>query len=322
MSAAICLLAYSLVVLVLGPPLLRQASASGANPRLGIAVWGTAMISVLGAWVAAAALAAVDLHRHWYQFDRLLAGCFAVLRALATGGYGPALQVGLALLTALSVLAMGVLALRAVAALQRGRRHTREHTEAAHLAARGGARGPGGALIVDAPASCVYCLPGRPRTIVISRPALAALTEAQMDAVLTHERAHLDGHHHLLLASTRALARALPGSQLFAEGNSEIARLAEMCADDVAAHQHGRRTVVDALLAVALPPSATGAAEPALGAAGLAVADRVERLLTPSYPARARLIQLALLGAFLFVPLVLTVLIVAGSPLCITPNMS
>ena len=82
-------------------------------------------------------------------------------------------------------------------------------------------------MIVDAPASCVYCLPGRPNTIVISRPALTALTEAQMDAVLTHERAHLDGHHHLLLASTRALARALPGSQLFAEGNPSLSTLDE-----------------------------------------------------------------------------------------------
>jgi Zn-dependent protease with chaperone function len=319
MSTAVCLLAYSMVVLVIGPPLLSQVTASGAAPRLGITVWVAAMISVLGAWLVAVILFAADLDRAWGHVDQLLAGCFAALRALALGGYGGFLQAGLAVLTALTVLALGVLGARVVAALRRGRIHTRRHAEAAQLAAGDAPRGPGGSLVVDAPYRSVYCLGGRPRTIVITRPALSVLDDAQLAAVLAHEQAHLRGRHHLLLANTRALAKVLPRLTLFTQGSAEIARLAEMCADDVAARRHSGDTVVDALLALALPAtSAPGSPAPALGAAGFGVAERVERLLAPPDSTRARLYQSLVLAGLFVAPLTIAALILTRSPLCIT----
>lgn len=316
MSTAVCLLAYSMVVLVIAPPMLSKASASGAVPRLGITVWITAMASVPAAWLGAVVLFGVDLDRAWGHIDRLLSGCFAALRTLATGGYGAFLQGGLAVLIALTAVALATLAARVGAALRRGRISTRRHAEAAQLAARGGLRGPGGALIVDAPHRIVYCLAGRPSTVVITRPALAALDDSQLAAVLAHERAHLSGRHHHLLAVTGALAKVMPGMMLFTQGTAEIARLAEMCADDVAARRHSGDTVVGALLALALPAMPPPA--PALSAAGLGVADRVERLLDPPDPTRAWLHQGAALCALLIGPLTIAALVVARSPLCVT----
>jgi Zn-dependent protease with chaperone function len=77
-----------------------------------------------------------------------------------------------------------------------------------------------------------YCVPGRPAAIVLSTGALALLDPAQLTAVLAHERAHLAGRHHLLISLTRVLATTFPAVPLFTRGPAEVARLAEMCADD------------------------------------------------------------------------------------------
>ncbi len=315
MSLAACLLAYSMVVAVLGPPLLAWATRSGAAPRLGLIAWGAAMGSVVLSWAFAGILLTADLVRGLGRLDRLLAGCFATLQAAAVGGYGWFLQAVIAVVTASSVLALAVLAVRVCAGVRRARVHSRRHAEAAVLAARGAARGPGGAVVVEVEQRSVYCLAGRPATIVITTGALAALTDDQLAAVLDHEHAHLAGRHHQLLGLARALARTLPGMRLFTEGAVELARLAEMRADDAAAQRHGGDTVVGALLALAAP-GLVSAPEPALAAAGVGVADRVERLLFP--PASARFQITAILAGLLVGPVIAAALVITQSPLCIT----
>src|SRR5260370_1178978 len=84
------------------------------------------------------------------------------------------------------------------------------------------------AVVLDAPERVAYCVAGRPHTIVVTSAALAALDERHLDAVLAHERAHLVGRHHLLLALTRSLAAILPTVALFRTGAAEVARLLEM----------------------------------------------------------------------------------------------
>lgn len=315
MSLAACLLAYSMVVAVLGPPLLARATRSGAAPRLGMIAWSAAMGSVVLSWALAGALLTADLVRGWGRLDQLLAGCFATLQQAAVGGYGGFLQAVIAVVTATTVLALAVLAARVGAGVRRARVHSRRHAEAAVLAARGAARGPGGSVVLEVEQRSVYCLAGRPATIVITTGALAALADDQLAAVLDHEHAHLAGRHHQLLGLARALARALPGMRLLTEGVVELARLAEMRADDAAAHRHGADTVVGALLALAAP-GLVPAPAPALGAAGVGVADRVERLLFP--PASARLRLAVVLGGLLVGPIIATALIITQSPLCIT----
>jgi Zn-dependent protease with chaperone function len=119
--------------------------------------------------------------------------------------------------------------------------------------------------------------------LVVTSGALALLDPAQLAAVLAHERAHLAGRHHLLLALTRALAAVFPAVPVFSQGPEEVARLAEMCADDTAARQSGRRTLLAALLTMG-----TGQAVPAAALAVTAseVTARVQRLLDPPRHAR------------------------------------
>jgi len=318
MGLAACLLAYSVVIAVLGPPLLHRASRSGAAPRLGIAAWVAALMSVVLAWVLAAMLIGAELLHGWGHADRLLADCFPTLPALAGGSYGGVLQVSVLLLAVLTVLSLGSLAYRVLSALRRTQRHTRAHAAAAHLAGRGAPRGPGGALILDAATRGVYCLAGRPNTIVITSSAMSALNDDQLAAVLAHEHAHLAGRHHHLLAVTAAFAKILPALTLFTGAASEVARLAEMCADDVAARRHGGDTVVGALLALTLGPAAP--ARPpalALSAAAVGVADRVERLLFPPDVTRARLLQGLTLGLAVVGPVLAAVVISSQLPWCI-----
>lgn len=314
MSLAACLLAYSMVVAVLGPPLLARASGTGAAPRLGMIAWASAMGSVGLSWALAAVLLTTDLVRGRGQLDRLLAGCFTALQAAAGGGYGGIWQAVLAVLTATSVLALTVLAARVGAGVRRARVHSRWHAESVVLAARGAARGPGGSVVLQVAQRSVYCLAGRPATIVVTSGALAALTGDQLAAVLDHERAHLVGRHHQLLGLVRALARALPGMRLCTEGAAGLARLVEMRADDVAAQRHGGDTVAGALLALAAP-GLVSAPAPALGAAGVGVADRVERLLFPPASAHVRLV--VILGGLLVGPVVAAALVLTQSSMCV-----
>lgn len=317
MSLAVCLLAYSMVVMVLGPPLLTRVTRAGVAPRLGMAAWIGAVASVLGSWVLAVGLLGDEVVQTRGHLDGALGGCIADLAGLTAGAQGAVVQAGIAAAVTLTTIGIAVVGARVVLALRRARAQTHRHADAALLAARGTPRGPGGALVLDAPHRSVYCLPGRSGTIVITRAALDVLDEPQLAAVMAHELAHLRGRHHQILAFTTALARILPGSRLFTQGATEVARLVELSADDTAARRHGRDTVVDALLAMCAPGTGRRPSQvPGLGVAEAGVADRVERLLFPLNPARARLAQAAAAGALLLGPATMAALVLTQAPMC------
>jgi len=312
-SLAVCLLAYSMVVAVLGPPLVLSATRTGAAPRLGVTVWLALIGSVLLAWAGGAVLFVAQLADSWDHLGQVLVGCVAGLRLIVLGGYGRVVQAGLLALAALSVVALAMLGVRVVIALRRARRHTRAHALTALIAAGESPRGPGGALVIDSAQPAVYCLASRPHTIVITCAALEALGDHQLHAVMAHEQAHLRGRHHHLLAFTGALSKILPNPRLFTEGATDIARLLEMCADDAAARRHSRDTVADALIALTLPaPPATPVT--AMAAAGVSVTQRVQRLVFPPNPTPARLGLTLILAGVLLSPL-LTVGMTALAPM-------
>jgi hypothetical protein len=172
-------------------------------------------------------------------------------------------------------------------------------------------RRPAATVVLDDPRPAAYCVAGRPAAIVLTSGALQVLDPPQLGAVLAHECAHLAHGDHLLQTLTQGLAAAFPGVPLFIRGAAEVARLAEMGADDSAARVSSRPALVAALLAIAtgtvIPttgiPGAGGAAagvagaalpSGALPAAARAVPDRVERLLCPSTPARSAVFTAAL----------------------------
>src|SRR6185437_13230543 len=142
-----------------------------------------------------------------------------------------------------------------------------------------------GAVLVEHSAPVAYCVAGRHPTVILSTGAVAALDPAQLDAVLAHERAHLAGRHHQLLALARIGRLVLPFLPLMRDADEQVARLVELHADDAAARARDPRLLATALviLATAASPS------PALAAAATDSVRRIHRLLVPAEPlGRAR----------------------------------
>ena len=282
MRPALLVFGYALAVAWYSPALLRPLTLRGDSAGLGVAAWLTAMISVLASAAVALRFLVQAAIAGW---SRLAA---AVCRTVALRACGPQtyrnamFELALAAVALIAAVTVTVLAWRYGRRLQQAQRRARTHGECARMTGRGlpGARA---VIVLDEPRPVAYCVAGRAATIVITSGALAVLDAEQLAAVLAHERAHLAGRHHLLIALTRGLAATFPAVPLFTQGPAEIARLAEMCADDTAARASGRRTLLAALLAMG-----TGAAVPAaaLAAAAFAVTARVQRLLEP--PSRSR----------------------------------
>jgi Zn-dependent protease with chaperone function len=293
MIPALAVFGCAIVMAWVLPLPLGRLSRDGVSPRLGLAAWLTAITSVLALALAALGLLARTVVGGWPSFAR------TVCESVTTGVCPPAVyrsaayELGLAAVAFLGGITLIVLGCRYGRSLRRASLSTREHAETARIVGRRAA-GPDAAFVLDAAPPAVYCVPGRPPTIVLTTGALAVLDAEQLAAVLAHERAHLAGRHHLLLAVTRSLAAVAPAIPLFTRGTAEVARLAEMRADDAAArragrgpgHERERRTLLTALLAM----GAGGAAAPVpaswLPATGGVVAARVRRLAEPPAPAR------------------------------------
>jgi Zn-dependent protease with chaperone function len=310
MRPALLVFCYAGAVAWILPLLLARLSQPGVTPRLGLTAWLAAMSSVLASAVAALGLLARAAIAGWPAFARTVCESVSAGTCPSAVYRSAAYELGLAAVAFLGGMAMMLLGWRYGRSLRRASIRTRAHAEAARIT---GHRVEGGnaAFVLDATQPAVYCVPGRPPTIVLTTGALAVLDPEQLTAVLAHERAHLAGRHHLLLAVTRSLAAVAPVVPLFARGTREVAGLAEMRADDVARRaggepgdEHGRRTLLAALLAMgagaaaAQAPAAQAPAAQApaawLAATGGVAVARVRRLAEPPPPARLVCYGLAL----------------------------
>ncbi len=287
MIAALVLVGYAAAAAWFAPALLTPLTSRGASVRAGLAAWLAALASVIAALALGLAISFRTVAADWPQLTQ------ALCRSVAGGTCTPEVYRSALYESGTAVLA-AVLTLMAVVALwrcgrrvQRSRRQTQAHAEAARIVGRELACASS-TVILDDPRPAVYCVAGRPAAIVVTSGALQVLDQPQLGAVLAHERAHLAHHHHLLSVVTQGLVAAFPGVPLFSAGRDRVACLAEMAADDAAVRAAGRPTVVGALLALAGMGAAVAprpAVRPALAAAALAVPARVARLLQP--PRRA-----------------------------------
>jgi Zn-dependent protease with chaperone function len=249
-NSALCALACGAVLALAAPAMLRQAMpAAWWVPRCGVFAWQLCSFSVIASWVVAALLA-----------TNLVVG--VTIAALVMGRLGWAVA--------------------SVAAQERRRR--RQHLEAVRFV--GHTDEALGVTVVETAVPAVYCVAGRPHTIVVTSAARALLGARHLAAVLAHERAHLAGRHHLALVLARGFTRAFGPVPLFRAAEREIAFLLEVLADDAAARRHGRTTVAQALLGLACGRPAAAVPAGAMHAAGSGVVARVQRLLTPPHPPR------------------------------------
>ncbi|MFB8347741.1 M56 family metallopeptidase [Streptomyces niveus] len=268
MNAAPALLGYATAVGVLAPRVMLRGAWSHRAPVLAAAVWFALALS----FSVCVALGALHLATPGAHLHGILYSCGAAL------GVGPP--------DAGAVRLLGVVVSVAVPAAQvaafayhvlRARAARTRHREILDKVGRPSARL--GATVLEHATPAAYCLPGRRARIVVSSGAVDLLSDAEIAAVVAHERVHIAGRHHLLLAAARSFAVVFRGVPLARHAGQQIPLLLEMAADDGALHRHPQRTLVSAMFEMA---SAGAAPKGALSAGGRTVHVRLRRILAPA----------------------------------------
>ncbi|WP_017975699.1 M56 family metallopeptidase [Actinopolyspora halophila] len=276
MMVALALFAYAAFLPLVVAPVMFRFRTFDRAPNLGILAWQVLVTSTLLS-VALGGLSllvpSVPVSSGLAEF---LEACAMVLRQryatpadAVLGGTGFALAL--------------VVTVRTGYHLSRTARETRRHRRAhRHTLALVGRRGPNGTTLLDHTSPAAYCLPGKHGHIVLTTGALEALNAEQLHAVLAHERAHLRNRHHLVLILVEAVANAFPHSRTFRTAHTEVARLIELAADDVAVNSTDRFTLAESLLNLndSRTPTAT------LAAGGSTAGTRVRRLIDAHSPLR------------------------------------
>ena len=277
MTVAAVLLAYAACTGTLGSRLLGRAGWTDQAPLLAIFTYLAATWSVVAALGLAGLTLAVHATALGGGLSHLIGACVLRLRATyATPGGAAVAGLGLALAGGLAARTM----VTAVTQLRATGRQALRHAETARLV---GVPEPAlGAVLIEHSQPAAYCVAGRNPTVVLTTGALQALDPGQLDAVLAHERAHLAGHHHRLLAMARIGRQVLPFMPLMRDADAQVARLVELRADDAATRAHDPGRLAAALVVLATATATSPA--PALGAAVTDTVQRIHRLLDPAEP--------------------------------------
>jgi bla regulator protein blaR1 len=128
--------------------------------------------------------------------------------------------------------------------------------------------------ILDVKQPLAYCLPGVRSRVVVSEGALNTLSDSEVAAILTHERAHLRARHDLVLEMFTAVHAAFPRFVRSASALDAVRLLIELLADDAAVRAAGPTPLARALVACATGLTPSGA----LAAGGPTTVLRVRRL--------------------------------------------
>lgn len=270
MILAFALLVGAAVVGWAAPRALRGFTVGRVDPTLAVAWWFLTCLGVAATAVSGVVMILLPEHGPTTWVLRWLHSCWTAVQH----GDLPRLDhlVGSVAATA----ALGVAGRVAVAAVRRRASALRVHRRQLDLL-RIAAReqpGPIPVLWLDHGHPLAYSAAGSPPFIVATRGLSELLSEAELAAVLEHERAHVRGRHHALVGFAEALAWALPFVPLMREAPAAIRVLAEMAADRASAARHGADVVRAALLRV----GTCGAPAGALAVADHDVVLRLERL--------------------------------------------
>lgn len=119
-----------------------------------------------------------------------------------------------------------------------------------------------------------YCLPGVRSRVVLSSGTLNALSDPELAALLSHERAHLRARHDLVLEAFTAVHTAFPRFVRSASALDAVRLLVELLADDAAVRVTGAPPLARALVTCASATTPAGA----LAAGGPNTVLRVQRL--------------------------------------------
>jgi beta-lactamase regulating signal transducer with metallopeptidase domain len=281
MTFALAMFAGAAAVGWLAPVHLRRWDLRRRDPLLLIVAWLASMASVLLATATGVAALLQPDHEPGTTLLSALHHCWASIQH----GSPPVVEeftgaFGLGLLAAFAARVAFV----AGRGVRRRARAQRERLAVLRVAAR---REPGSPdtlwLAHDRPLA--FSLTGRHGIIVATEGLTRHLSAPAVDAVLAHERAHLAGRHHVLIAAADALRAALPFVPLFRHAPAAVRELVELAADATAVRRCGTAAVRSALVSV----SGHGTPEAALAMARDAVDLRLARLhLSTGAPRRFR----------------------------------
>ena len=275
MTVAAVLVAYAGGLGVVGSRMLGRARWTARAPLLAIVIYLAAGWSVIAALGLAGLTLAVHATALSGGLSHLIGACVHRLQA-TYGPPGGATVVGLGLALAGAVAART--ALTALTHVRAASLQALRHAQTARLV--GHAEPTLGAVLVEHDLPAAYCVAGRQPTVILTTGAVQALEPGQLDAVLAHERAHLTGRHHRLLAMARIGREVLPFLPLMRDAEEQVARLVELHADDAATRARDPRLLATALVVLATAASPA----PALAAGATDSVQRIHRLLGPSEP--------------------------------------
>lgn len=280
MTVAITLLLGSAIVAVCAPGLLRRIAGRTVDPVVVIVAWVLAVAGVLSTAVAgiivmtepgqvAESPLAHLVRRPWWS---------AVRDAPAFGAYHAAGWAAAAVLVAAGLR----LAWVAVRATHRRRRRVQVQLDVLRMVGTSVPCPDGGPatlwLLSDQPVA--FSLGGRPGTVVLTDGLRRHLPATGVDAVLAHERAHLRGRHHLLVACADVLAAAFPFVRLFRAAPAALREQVELAADTEAVRACGP----DALRCALMGVTGAGTPEDALAMACNSVDVRLRYLAVVADP--------------------------------------
>ena len=269
----------TLAVMLVGPvpALLARATWPLRAPRAAMVLWqAIAVAAVLSAFSAGIAIAS-------RLFVPGADGRPTASPAAEIGRLGSPLwilDVAVFALTLLIGARLAVAVIRVAVSTRRRRAHHRMlvdllglSSDAASVSGRACARGRD-LRVLEVAQPLAYCLPGVRGRVVVSEGTLDSLAEAEVAAILGHERAHLRARHDLVLEAFTAAHAAFPRFVRSASALDAVQLLAELLADDAAVRVAGRAPLARALVTCASGRTPAGA----LAAGGTHTLLRVRRL--------------------------------------------
>ncbi|MFZ0716221.1 M56 family metallopeptidase, partial [Mycobacterium sp.] len=235
----------TLAVMLVGPvpALLARATWPLRAPRAAMVLWqAIAVAAVLSAFSAGIAIAS-------RLFVPGADGRPTASPAAEIGRLGWPLwllDVAVFALTLLIGARLAVAVIRVAVSTRRRRAHHRMlvdllglSSDAASASARACARDRD-LRVLEVAQPLAYCLPGVRGRVVVSEGTLDSLAEAEVAAILGHERAHLRARHDLVLEAFTAAHAAFPRFVRSASALDAVQLLAELLADDAAVRVAGR----------------------------------------------------------------------------------
>ncbi|WP_406275258.1 M56 family metallopeptidase [Nocardia sp. NBC_00881] len=260
-----------LALLLAGPAprLLSRATWTYRTPRAALVLWqAIALAAVLSSFGSGLAIAA----------ELLVPGPDGRPTTAPTreiDALGLPLWLAYVLVFALTLLVGGRLIYAIVRVGVHTRRRRARHRMLVDLLDQSGPRRRAADIrVLAATEPIAYCLPGLRQRVVLSEGTLTNLADAEVTAIVSHERSHLRARHDLVLEAFTAVHEAFPRLVRSKAALGSVKLLIELLADDSAVKVTGPKPLARALVACAKSTAPQGA----LAAGGPTTLIRIQRL--------------------------------------------